>query len=62
MKDKLERMWKEDIVAYFEVLSRNLPGKNEENDKNSDTIVRDSNRVAPDYRLLPDAACLETCI
>jgi hypothetical protein len=61
MKGKLERMWNEDILAYFEVLARNSPGKTEENHKNSVTIVRGLNRAAPDYRLLPEATSLETC-
>jgi hypothetical protein len=29
--DKFERMWEEAVVAYFKVLSRNLPGGTEEN-------------------------------
>jgi hypothetical protein len=31
MNNKLERIWKETVVALFKVLSRHLPGINEEN-------------------------------
>jgi hypothetical protein len=31
MKDELERMWKEAVMAYFKVLSRNSPGGTELN-------------------------------
>jgi hypothetical protein len=31
MNNELERIWKEAVVAYFNVLSRHLPGEAEEN-------------------------------
>jgi hypothetical protein len=31
MNDKLRRIWKETVVAYFKILPRNLPGVTEEN-------------------------------
>jgi hypothetical protein len=27
VNDELERMWKEEVMAYFKVLSRHLPGR-----------------------------------
>jgi hypothetical protein len=43
MKDELERMWKEGVVAYAKVLSFPLPGGTVENDK----------RVLPGIVIIP---------
>jgi hypothetical protein len=31
VNDELERMWKEEVMAYLSVLSRHFPGRTEEN-------------------------------
>jgi hypothetical protein len=31
LSDELEKMWKEAVLAYFKILSLNLPGGTEEN-------------------------------
>jgi hypothetical protein len=49
----LERMWKEAVLVYFEVLSRNVLGGTEENHKKSISIAglqtRDLNPGSPNY-------------
>jgi hypothetical protein len=39
MNDKLERVWKEAVVAYFKVISRHLPGGT---DENQEIFIQDS--------------------
>jgi hypothetical protein len=34
VNNKFKRVWKKEIVAYFEILSQNLPGGTDENDEN----------------------------
>lgn len=62
MNNKLEKMWKETVLAFSRVLSRNLSGGNEGNHEKFQSGYsvsgRDSNRVPHDCnpQMLPDAA------
>jgi hypothetical protein len=40
MYDELERIWKEDVVAYNKVLSQHLPGGTEKNHKDLSHFCR----------------------
>jgi hypothetical protein len=37
MNDELETIWKEMVVAYFKALSRNSPGRTEEEHESSES-------------------------
>jgi hypothetical protein len=53
LKNELARMWKEVIVAYLKVLSRDLPGityGNWERRQHNQYCGRDSNRTSPEYK------------
>jgi hypothetical protein len=50
MNAELERMWKEEIVAYFMVLLRHSPRLNEENDE---TFNDDSRHTSRDEMDVP---------
>jgi hypothetical protein len=50
--DELERMWKEEVVISFKILSQYLPGNIEENHvkpQNSLSTERDVNPEIPGY-------------
>jgi hypothetical protein len=44
VKDELERMWKEVVVPYFKVLSRQSPGGSKKNHENLSQYSRSPGR------------------
>jgi hypothetical protein len=55
MNYELERMWKEEAVAWIRVLSQHLPGGNEKTTKilsqDSQSMGQDLNAGLPEYKI-----------